>query len=52
MTEQQFANQMGVTAYPFTVIMDGEGNVIDTRRGYMNIVNFSRFLRDSVEKAT
>ncbi|WP_234567750.1 thioredoxin family protein [Rhodohalobacter sp. 614A] len=52
MTEQQFASQMGVTAYPFTVIMDGEGNVIDSRRGYMNIVNFSRFLRDSVEKAT
>lgn len=52
MTEQQFASQMGVTAYPFTVIMDSQGNVIDTRRGYMNIVNFSRFLRSSVEKAT
>lgn len=50
MTEQQFASEMGVTAYPFTVIMDGEGNVIDSRRGYMNIVNFSRFLRSTVEK--
>lgn len=49
-TQQQFASQMGVTAYPFTVIMDGDGNVIDTRRGYMNVVNFSRFLKDSVEK--
>lgn len=50
MTEQQFASEMGVTAYPFTVIMDGEGNVIDSRRGYMNIVNFSRFLKSTVEK--
>lgn len=52
MTEQEFAREMGVTAYPFTVIMDGEGNVIDSRRGYMNIVNFSRFLKSSVEKKT
>jgi thioredoxin-related protein len=52
MTEQQFASEMGVTAYPFTVIMDSEGNVIDSRRGYMNIVNFSSFLRSTVEKKT
>ena len=52
LTEKQFANRMGVTAYPFTVIMDGDGNVIETRRGYMNIVNFSRFLRDSVDKVS
>jgi thioredoxin-related protein len=52
MTEQQFASEMGVTAYPFTVIMDGEGNVIDSHRGYMNIVNFSRFLKSTVEKKT
>jgi thioredoxin-related protein len=52
MTEQQFASEMGVTAYPFTVIMDGEGNVIDSRRGYMNVVNFSSFLKSSVEKAS
>ncbi len=50
MTEQQFASEMGVTAYPFTVILDGDGNVIDSRRGYMNIVNFSSFLRNTVEK--
>lgn len=50
MTEQQFAAEMGVTAYPFTVIMDSKGNVIESRRGYMNIVNFSRFLRSTVEK--
>lgn len=50
MTEQQFASEMGVTAYPFTVIMDGEGNVIDSRRGYMNVVNFSRFLKSTVGK--
>lgn len=49
-TEAEFAAKMGVTAYPFTVIMDGEGNVIDSRRGYMTIVNFSRFLKNSVQK--
>lgn len=50
MTEQQFATEMGVTAYPYTVVMDGAGNVIDSRRGYMSIVNFSRFLKSTVEK--
>lgn len=51
-TEAEFARQMGVTAYPFTVIMDGEGNVVDTRRGYMSVINFSRFLKDSVGKTS
>jgi len=52
MTEQEFAAKMGVTAYPFTVIMDGEGNVVESRRGYMNVVNFSSFLRSTVEKSS
>ena len=36
MTEKEFAALMGVTAFPFTVILDNEGNVIDRRRGYMD----------------
>lgn len=52
MTEQEFAREMGVTAYPFTVIMDSEGNIIDSQRGYMTVVNFSSFLKSTVEKAS
>lgn len=51
MSQKDFAVQMGVTAYPFTVLMDADGNIIDSRRGYQDIVTFSRFLRDAVEKA-
>lgn len=51
MSEKDFALQMGVTAYPFTVLMDASGNVIDSRRGYQDIVTFSRFLRGAVEEA-
>ncbi len=50
MTEQQFASRMGVTAYPFIVVMDSDGNVIDRRRGYQDVVGFSRFLNGAVEK--
>ncbi|TVR32818.1 MAG: DUF255 domain-containing protein [Balneolaceae bacterium] len=49
-TEQEFAARMGVTAYPFTVVLDAEGNVIDRRRGYLDIQGLSRFLRNAVEK--
>lgn len=48
MMEKDFAVQMGVTAYPFTVLMDAGGNVIDRRRGYQDVVSFSRFLRNAV----
>lgn len=44
MTEQQFASKMGLTAFPFTVVMDANGNVLNTRRGYMGVVELSRFL--------
>lgn len=47
-SEKDFAVQMGVTAYPFTVLMDADGNVIDRRRGYQDVVSFSRFLRNAV----
>lgn len=49
-TEKEFASRMGVTAYPFTVILDAEGNILDRQRGYMDVVNFSRFLKGGVEK--
>jgi thioredoxin-related protein len=49
-TEQAFAAKMGVTAYPFTVVLDSQGNVIDRRRGYMDTQGLSRFLRNALEK--
>lgn len=51
MSQKDFAARMGVTAYPFTVLMDAEGNVLASRRGYQDIVSFSRFLRNTVEEA-
>jgi hypothetical protein len=30
--------------------LDAEGNVIERRRGYMDIQGLSRFLRDAVDK--
>lgn len=46
MTQQQFAGIMGVSAFPFTVVLDAEGNVVDRRRGYMGISDLSRFLNN------
>lgn len=50
MAARDFAARMGVTAFPFTVIMDAEGNVIDRRRGYQDVVGFTRFLNGAIEK--
>lgn len=50
MTEQKFASKMGLTAFPFTVVMDSEGNVLKTRRGYMGVVELSRFLNDALNE--
>jgi thioredoxin-related protein len=47
MSKKEFAAEMGVSAFPFTVIMDPEGNVIDRRRGFMDIQGLARFLRNS-----
>jgi thioredoxin-related protein len=52
MSEREFASKMGVTAYPFTVVMDADGNVIDRRRGYQDVVGFSRFLNNALEKSS
>jgi thioredoxin-related protein len=50
MSAREFAQVMGVTAYPFTVLMDAEGNIIDNHRGYQDVVSFSRFLRRGVQQ--
>ncbi|MFO7799488.1 thioredoxin family protein [Rhodohalobacter sp.] len=47
MTEKDFAGLMGVTAFPFTVIMDSEGNVLDRRRGYLDIRGLVQMLRNA-----
>ena len=52
MSSKQFAQLMGVTAYPFTVLMDAEGNIVDSYRGYQDVVTFSRFLRRAAEQQT
>lgn len=46
MTQQEFAARMGVSAFPYTVVMDSDGNVLNSRRGYMGIADLSRFLND------
>lgn len=51
MTEQEFSGMMGVTAFPFTVVMDAEGNVIDKRRGYMGVQDLTRFLRNAIAES-
>ncbi len=52
MAAKEFAQEMGVTAYPFTVLMDADGNVIDSKRGYQDVVTFSRFLRSAIQQRT
>lgn len=51
MTQQSFANSLGLTAFPFTVVMDHEGNVINSRRGYMGVQDLNGFLRNTVSEA-
>ncbi len=46
MSQKEFADKMGLTAFPFTVVMDSNGNVLNSRRGYMGVVELSRFLND------
>ncbi len=50
MTQQSFANSLGLTAFPFTVIMDHEGNVINSRRGYMGVQDLTQFMRNAREQ--
>lgn len=41
----QFAQEMGVSAYPYTVIMTPEGKVLDRKRGFLSALEFSQLLR-------
>lgn len=43
-----FALEMNVSAYPHTVIMTADGQVLDDRRGYMDVLAFSQWLRLTV----
>ena len=52
MTQQEFANSLGLTAFPFTVIMDHNGTVIDSRRGYMGVQDLTQFMRNARDKAS
>lgn len=51
-TQQAFANSLGLTAFPFTVVMDHEGNVINSRRGYMGVQDLNGFLREAVSETS
>lgn len=42
---KQFAQEMGVSAYPYTVIMTPEGQVLDSKRGFLSALEFSQLLR-------
>lgn len=48
MTEEEFALKMGVTAYPYTVVMRPDGSVVDSQRGYMDTLTFTRWLRSLI----
>lgn len=47
--EKDFAQRMGVTAYPYTIVLDAEGAVLERQRGFMDILSFRQFLRSAVE---
>ncbi|TVQ68145.1 MAG: DUF255 domain-containing protein [Balneolaceae bacterium] len=47
MMEREFAVRMGVSAYPFVVLMKPDGTVMDRRRGYQDVVGFTRFLNSA-----
>ena len=48
MTAADFALKMGVTAYPFTVILNAEGRVLDRKRGYMDVQSLTAFMRKTL----
>jgi thiol:disulfide interchange protein len=49
---QAFAEQMRVKGYPTTIILDGNGNVLDVARGYIDSPNtFARFVQEARVRA-
>lgn len=49
-TQVEFSAMIGVTAYPYLVVMGPDGEVIASHRGYLDVGAFSRFLNSAAEK--
>lgn len=52
MTSADFAAKMGVTAYPFTVILNSDGRVLARQRGYMSVQSLTAFMREALKETT
>lgn len=49
-TQVEFSAMIGVKAYPYLVIMNPEGEVVDEHLGYTDIEGLSQFLKSVEEK--
>jgi thioredoxin-related protein len=49
-SQAMFAQEMGVTAYPYTIVMTPDGEVVRRQRGYMDGLTFSQWLRDGARE--
>jgi len=49
-TQVEFSAILGVTAYPYLVIMNPEGEVVDHHLGYTDVRGLSRFLKTESEQ--
>jgi len=49
-TQVEFSAILGVTAYPYLVIMNPEGEVVDHHLGYTDVQGLSRFLKTDSEQ--
>jgi len=49
-TQVEFSAMLGVTAYPFLVVMDMEGEVVDHHLGYTDVDGLSRFLKSAADQ--
>ena len=48
-TQVEFSAIIGVTAYPFLVVMNPEGEVVDQHLGYTDVEGLSRFLKSAAD---
>lgn len=49
-TQVEFSAMMGVTAYPFLVVMDPEGEIVDHHLGYTDVEGLSLFLKSAADQ--
>jgi len=49
-TQVEFSAMIGVTAYPFLVVMDPKGEVVDHHLGYTDADGLSRFLKSAADQ--